>query len=215
MVYEEMNCQSIGWTFCRSISHSVAILSVAKSEAIVGRKDGSNCRSQSRSQSRSSSSRKMLSHDMTESAGRTIMTEIAGRSESRTVMTEIAGRSEIAEGLDRKPECQCHTCKAMTTFSVNHIRQQYLEVRDALVTLKGWYKTRKTEKAWLRQQVKAFQRVVRKQCIELRDGRVEIAELKKEMERLDEILGYYREKEDTELKREVKWMEEVWEEGGI
>lgn len=176
MVYEEMNCQSIGWTFCRSISHSVTILSVAKSEAIVGRKDGSNCRSQSQS----SSSRKMLSHDMTESAGRTIMTEIAGRSESRTVMTEIAGRSEsrtimmeiagrteIAEGSDRKPECQCHTCKAMTSFSVNHIRQQYLEVRDALVTLKGWYKTRKTEKAWLRQQVKAFQRVVRKQCIEL------------------------------------------------
>jgi uncharacterized protein YdhG (YjbR/CyaY superfamily) len=41
---------------------------------------------------------------------------------------------------------------------------------------------------------------------------VEIAELKEEMERLEEILGYYREKEDTELKREVKWMEEVWEE---
>ncbi len=44
----------------------------------------------------------MLSHDMMESAGQTIMTEIAGRSESRTIMTEIAGRSEIAEGLDRK-----------------------------------------------------------------------------------------------------------------
>jgi hypothetical protein len=103
---------------------------------------------------------------------------------------------------------------------LNHVRRQYMEVRDTLLTLKGRYKTRKQEKVFLQQQIAAFQKVVRKQCIQLKEGRAEILSGETEIERLSSILSYYREKEDGEERLEREWMEvmesnEVIEDSGI
>jgi hypothetical protein len=74
------------------------------------------------------------------------------------------------------------------TQSIAHrrLRIQYFEVRDAILTLKGRYETRKSEKAELERQLAAFRKLVTKQCILIKAGRQEIS-------RLAEIIAKYQE----------------------
>jgi hypothetical protein len=63
-------------------------------------------------------------------------------------------------------------------FNANHLRSQYKEVRDTLLTLKARYKTRKSEKVSLQKQVIAFRKLASRQCILIKEGREEISRLK-------------------------------------
>ena len=94
---------------------------------------------------------------------------------------------------------------SVVPFNANHLRSQYKEVRDALLTLKARYKTRKSEKVKLQKQVVAFQKLVTRQSILIKDAREEIS-------RLEEILEAYRESEESEEYSTFGWGEVEGEE---
>jgi hypothetical protein len=70
-------------------------------------------------------------------------------------------------------------------LQLDHVRKQYKEIRTALLTLKARYQTRKCENQSLRSQLVAFQKLVTRQCILIKEATSEIS-------RLEDILIEYR-----------------------